>query len=183
MKQRLTILFTFISSVWFLSVFELYFYPGYIIPALVPRTIYGLWGILTMPFVHGNMAHLISNTVPLLIFGWLILNRGVDYFIKTTMVVILLGGSLLWLFGREAAHIGASGIVFGYFGFLVARSFYDKSPGSIVIALAIIFFYGGIIWGVLPTIGPISWEAHLFGLLAGVTAAKYLQHKTQEILI
>jgi membrane associated rhomboid family serine protease len=174
---------TFTGLIWITSIFEIYFYRGYIIPALIPRTMDGLWGILTMPLVHGSMKHLICNTVPLLVFGWLILNRGVDYFIKTTTVVLLLGGLLVWIFAREAAHIGASGLVFGYFGFLVARGFYDKSIRSVVITLAIIFFYGGIIWGVLPTARFISWEAHLFGLIAGVIAARHLRHKTNEILI
>ena len=78
----------------------------------------------------------------------------------------------MWLLGRSAVHIGASGLVFGYFGYLVARGWYERRLGSILLAIAVIILYGGLILGVLPARGLVSWEAHLFGLIAGVLAAR-----------
>ena len=78
----------------------------------------------------------------------------------------------MWLLGRSAVHIGASGLVFGYFGYLVARGWYERRFGSILLAIVVIILYGGLILGVLPARGLVSWEAHLFGLIAGVLAAR-----------
>ena len=78
----------------------------------------------------------------------------------------------VWLMGRPAIHVGASGLVFGYFGYLVASGWYDRKPGTILAAIAAVVLYGGLIFGVLPTQSFVSWEAHLFGLIAGVVAAR-----------
>ena len=88
------------------------------------------------------------------------------------MVIILVSGVGVWLLGRSGYHVGASGLIFGYFGFLIARSWYERSFSSILIALVTIVLYGGILLGVLPTRAGMSWEAHLFGLLGGILAAR-----------
>ena len=89
-----------------------------------------------------------------------------------SFIVIGLGGAGVWALGRPAIHIGASGLVFGYFGYLVARGWYERKLGSILIAIAVIILYGGLIAGVIPARSLVSWEAHLFGLIAGVLAAR-----------
>jgi membrane associated rhomboid family serine protease len=89
-------------------------------------------------------------------------------------VIIIVGGLGVWLIGRPAYHVGASGLVFGYFGFLVARGWYEKSIPSVIISIFVIIFYGSMIWGVFPVVPYISWESHLFGFLAGILAAKFL---------
>ena len=94
------------------------------------------------------------------------------------MIVIGVGGVGVWAFGRSAIHIGASGLVFGYFGYLVARGWYERKISSILVAIVVIVLYGGLIVGVLPTPGLVSWEAHLFGLLSGVMAARYQRGNT-----
>jgi membrane associated rhomboid family serine protease len=86
-------------------------------------------------------------------------------------VIIALGGALVWLFGDTAIHIGASGLVFGWFGFLVARGLVDRSPVTLAVAMVVGVLYGSILWCVLPGQPGISWEAHLFGAIAGVAAA------------
>ena len=139
---------------------------------ILPRTVTGLRGIPLSPFLHGNLSHLLVNTVPFLVLGGLVALQGRRAFLGVSLFVIICGGIALWLFGRMAYHIGASGLIFGYFGYLVARAWYERSPGSILIALVTLFFYGGLIWGVLPTTTYISWEGHLFGLLAGILAAR-----------
>ena len=131
-----------------------------------------LRGILLSPLLHGSFSHLMSNTFPLLLLGGFVAIRGAKTLIGVSLLVIVLGGLLVWIVGRPAVHIGASGLVFGYFGFLVAQGWYERSIVSIVVAVGVLLLYGGIIFGVLPQAGFISWEGHLFGLIAGVLAAR-----------
>jgi len=133
-----------------------------------------LIGIIISPFVHYGIPHLLANTIPLAILGGLIAITNSKLFIRATFIIVLLGGTGVWLLGRFAIHVGASGLVFGYFGFLIARSFYERSLSSIVLAAVVIFLYGGMIWGVLPVEPYISWEAHLFGFISGIIAARSL---------
>ncbi|MCZ6856320.1 MAG: rhomboid family intramembrane serine protease [Gammaproteobacteria bacterium] len=140
--------------------------------ALIPRSTDGLIGVLTMPLVHYSLPHLIVNTAPFTVMTILIALRGFGYYLTATLSIILLGGVLVWLFARDGAHVGASGLLFGYFGFLLIRGLFDRRISSIVIATVVGFSYGGIIWGVLPREGAISWEAHLFGLIAGAIVAR-----------
>ena len=129
-------------------------------------------GILLAPLLHGSFSHLMSNTFPLLLLGGFVALRGTKTLVGLSLFVVVLGGLLVWLVGRPAIHIGASGLVFGYFGYLVAQGWYERSFVSIAVAAAVLLLYGGIIFGVLPQAGFISWEGHLFGLIAGVLAAR-----------
>ena len=131
-----------------------------------------LRGILLAPLLHGSFSHLMSNTFPLLLLGGFVALRGTKALVGLSLFVVVLGGLLVWLVGRPAIHIGASGLVFGYFGYLVAQGWYERSFVSIAVAAAVLLLYGGIIFGVLPQAGFISWEGHLFGLIAGVLAAR-----------
>ena len=131
-----------------------------------------LRGILLAPLLHGSFSHLMSNTFPLLLLGGFVALRGTKALVGLSLFVVVLGGLLVWLVGRPAIHIGASGLVFGYFGYLVAQGWYERSFVSIAVAVAVLLLYGGIIFGVLPQAGFISWEGHLFGLIAGVLAAR-----------
>ena len=132
-----------------------------------------LRGILLSPMLHGSFSHLLSNTLPLLVLGGFVALRGAKTLIGVSLVVVVLGGLLVWLVGRPAVHIGASGLVFGYFGYLVAQGWYERSTLSIVVAFAALLLYGGIIFGALPQGGFVSWEGHLFGLIAGVLVARW----------
>jgi membrane associated rhomboid family serine protease len=139
-----------------------------------PRTVSGLLGIPLSPFLHGGIGHVLVNTIPFIILGWLVILHGTRLFLEVSVFVILVSGAGIWLFGRSAYHVGASGLIFGYFGFLVARGYYERSLGSILVAFLTILLYGGMLWGVLPVTARISWEGHLFGLLAGILAARLL---------
>lgn len=143
--------------------------------ALVPREFSHLPGIIGMPLLHQGFSHLIANTLPLVVFGGLLLTRGTTYFLRSLVLVTLGGGLLLWLFGRSAVHIGASGLVFGLFGLLVARAMFARSVESMLIGGAVMLGYGGLIWGVVPSDSGISWDGHLAGLLAGVAAARLIE--------
>lgn len=138
---------------------------------IVPRDIGHLYGIFTAPWIHGNLLHFTSNLMPLLIFTVLVFQHGRLRFWLVTWGVVILGGLAVWFFGRPAVHIGASGLIFGYFGFLILAGFLSKEPKLLVISLLVAVFYGGLIWGVLPQAGYISFESHLFGFIAGLAMA------------
>ena len=138
---------------------------------ILPRSISGLIGIPLAPFIHGSLVHAVSNTVPLIVLGGLTLTTGRGRFWEATILIVLLSGALVWVFARGAYHIGASGLVFGYFGILLARAVFERSIVSFAIAMITVALYGGLIWGVLPSRSYISFEAHLFGLIAGVAVA------------
>lgn len=164
-----------ICLIWLTSIVYLTGFVSEVIPKLLPRHVSGLLGILSMPFLHGSLLHLISNTLPLIMFSILISLKGNKYFLKVTFLIVIISGIMLWLMGREAYHIGASGLIFGYFGFLLLRMFYSPSITTIVISIGVLTLYGGIIFGILPQGGYISWEGHLFGLISGIAVAKMMK--------
>ncbi len=139
---------------------------------ILPRTSRGLMGILLSPFLHSSIIHVMANTIPFIVLGGLVALRGVGVFLELSLLVTLLGGAALWLFGRPSFHVGASGLIFGYFGFIIARGWFYRSFGSLVIASITLILYGGILWGLLPTYTYVSWEGHLCGLLAGIIGAR-----------
>lgn len=145
---------------------------------IIPRTIHGLVGIAFAPLLHRDFTHLLANTGPLLIAGSLISLNGPATLRRVTAIVWILGGSLEWLLAPPGiCSIGASGVVFGYIGFLLARAIVCRHPLSIIAALVCAWFYGAsIIPNVFPTAESaaqrISWHGHLFGLLAGIAAAR-----------
>jgi membrane associated rhomboid family serine protease len=140
-----------------------------------PRSTSGLFGILCAPFLHGGFRHLISNTMPFLILGFLIMMQDWAEWIVVTIVAALCSGLGTWLFGAPGTlHIGASGVVFGYFGFLVTRAYFERNLGSLAVAMLVVSLFGGMIWGILPIQVGISWEGHLFGLLGGMVASKLI---------
>ena len=138
---------------------------------LIPRYLGGLDGVIAMPLLHGSFAHLMGNTPPLLVMGGLLVATTTRALLPVNAVVIGLSGGLVWLFGSSAIHIGASGLVFGWFGFLVVRGLVDRSPITLGAALLVGVLYGSLLWGVLPGQPGVSWEAHLFGAIAGAAAA------------
>lgn len=145
-----------------------------------PRTVGGLDGILWAPFLHDDIGHLLANTVPLIVLGGLVLLRGVPRWTRITAIVVILGGTGTWLFARSGNHIGASSVVFGYLGALVGAAFFERSIRAILIGLAAGLLYGGLVWGILPTGGGVSWEGHLFGLGGGAAAAWLLSPRRPD---
>lgn len=138
----------------------------------IPRYVPGLKGIILGPFIHGSLQHYFSNIIPLCIFSYLMLQYGTKRYVQTTAWIVVITGLLVWLFGRSATHIGVSGVVYGYFGFLVLAGFLSGKFKLIIISLLVGFFYGGLIFGILPSSPFVSWESHLFGFISGLAAAK-----------
>lgn len=136
----------------------------------------GLIGIVTAPFLHGSWEHLIGNTVPLLVLGWLTLLGGTRQWVRATLVVMVCSGLFAWTFSAPGTlTIGASGMVFGYLGYLLARGLVTRRLRDIVVALIVFVLYGSVLWGVLPGQYGVSWQAHLGGALGGVLAATRLR--------
>lgn len=140
---------------------------------ILPRTMIGLPGIILWPFLHANYYHLISNTTPLVVMGWFVALHGKDNFIKISSFISVLSGIMVWIFAFSSGfHVGASGLLCGYFGYLVANGIIKRNQMSVLISIFVIFFYGSsILFGLLPIFPGVSWEGHLFGLIAGVAAA------------
>ncbi len=145
---------------------------------LRPRSLGGLDGVLFMPFLHGSLAHAAANTVPLAIFGGLLAVTARRLVLAATALIVALGGLGVWLFGAAAIHVGASGLIFGWFGFLVARGLVEKRPIPLLVAVGVAVLYGAMIWGVLPGQPGVSWESHLLGGAAGVFSAYVLRGKS-----
>jgi membrane associated rhomboid family serine protease len=140
--------------------------------AVVPRTAGGLVGLVTAPFVHANLTHLAANLPPFLVLGGLMLRRSPSQFPMVALIITLTQGGLLWLFGRRAAHVGMSGVIFGFFGWLLAIAWLTRATPDLLAAGAVLIFYGGMLAGLAPARKGISWEGHLFGLIAGVATAR-----------
>lgn len=134
---------------------------------IVPRDVNHLSGIALAPFLHGDLAHYASNIVPLMVFSLLVMQHGFIRFLLVTVAVVAFGGGLVWLLGRSAIHIGASGLVYGYFGFLLVAGFVSREFKLMAISALVWILYGGIVYGVLPLQPHISFESHLFGFLVG----------------
>ncbi|MDR1813791.1 MAG: rhomboid family intramembrane serine protease [Tannerella sp.] len=147
---------------------------------LIPLEITGLRGIFTMPFLHANWEHLISNTPALflLLFGLFLFYGGKAW--RILLYLYLLSGALTWLMGRETTHIGASGLVYALAAFHFVSGVIKKEPRQRAFALLVAFLYGGFIWAFFPTLyfgTSISWEGHLSGLLAGILFAFYYRQE------
>ncbi len=145
-----------------------------------PRHRNGIDGIVFAPFLHSDYGHITSNSLPLLVLGGLVAARGMRYWVRVTLTVIIVGGALTWALARFGNHIGASGIVFGYFGALIAAAVFERRPRALASALLVIFFYGSLVAGIVPQ-EFISWEGHLFGMFAGVVAARAMAEPRRAV--
>ena len=171
MAERLQPVLVLLGVIWAVEIVNLL--TGHVLVSwgILPRSLSGLIGIPLAPLIHGGLWHTLSNTVPLALLGTLTLASGRKRFWQTTIAIALLSGALVWLFAREAYHVGASSLVFGYFGAILARAFTERSLSSMAIAFATLVIYGGLLWGLLPLRNHISFEGHLFGFVAGIAVA------------
>jgi len=138
---------------------------------ILPRTLHGLIGILTAPFIHGDVEHLFNNTLPVLFLGW-----GLMYFYPRIAGKVVLGAwvvanFLVWTSARQNLHIGASGVIYGMAGFLFTSGVLRRQRTLMALSLLIVFLYGSMVWGILPILPRISWEGHLWGMVTGIAMA------------
>lgn len=176
LKTQAFILGGLVAGFWIIEFIDLLFYRGALNSyGIIPRSPVGLRGILFAPFLHGSFLHLAANTGPFLILGWLVMVQQTSYFFAVSAITMVVSGLGVWLFGAPySVHIGASGVIFGYLGFLLFRGYFQRNFSSILLSLIVAFFWGGLVWGVLPSMPGISWEGHLFGFIGGVLAARIL---------
>ena len=173
---QVVILFACVAAAWSVELVDRVAYGGSLEHfGIHPRDVAALWGILAAPLLHVGWVHLVANTGPFLVLGWLVMLRRISDFLVVTALAILIGGLGVWLFGApNSIHVGASGLIFGYLGYLLARGYFERSLWGVLLAVAALLLYGGVLWGVLPGQRGISWEGHLFGFVGGVAAARLL---------
>ena len=171
-KDNAALLFGCAVVMWILELVD-FFLGGFLDQfGIKPRVISGLAGTITSPWLHLGFPHLISNTIPFLVLGGLVLLGGRRVFCSVSIFIALFGGGVLWLIGpSNTNHVGASAVVFGYLGFLLSRGIFERSVFWTLISFGILVFYGYMILGVLPGQPGISWQGHLFGFGAGILAA------------
>jgi len=182
LKLQATLLFGFVGLLWAIEIVDSVIFAGALDSFGVrPRSAGGLVGIALAPLLHLGFGHLMANTLPLITLGWLIMLRETRDFIAVTLLSAIVSGLGVWLVGASySVHIGASGVIFGYFGFLLLRGYFERSLLSIGLSLVVVAVYGGMIWGVFPSGFRISWEGHLFGFLGGVLAARLMSRRAQR---
>jgi membrane associated rhomboid family serine protease len=159
----------------FWAVFVVNFFLGGALLTLgvIPRTTIGLRGILFAPFLHASFSHLVANSIPFLVLGWMVMLRDEKHFIPVTLAGMLGSGLVAWLLGAPGSvHIGASGVIFGYLGFLMLTGWYTRSFGSILLSAIVTLVWGSLVLGMMPGAAGISWQAHIGGFLGGVLAAR-----------
>lgn len=144
-----------------------------------PRTVNGLFGIFFAPFIHSSWGHLFSNLPPLVILSVLLMIPSVKHYIKASLFIIIVGGLLVWLFGRTAVHVGASGWIFGLWALLIYQGIFRRKPLDIIIGIVVLIYYGGMISGLFPGQQFVSVESHLSGAAAGVLFG-WLQYRKRK---
>ena len=168
-RVKPAIIFVFI--LWLIYIIDSYFNLELHRYGILPRVKSGLIGVIAAPFLHGSLTHLISNSITLLVLMPVLY---IFYYPKAKATIfwsIIIGGILVWLLGRSAYHIGASGLIYSIAAYVVFSGIFVRSFKSIIIAIIISVLYQGLIFGVIPVDSYISWEAHLFGAVAGVLMA------------
>ena len=172
-KDKQQLLFAFgisalvVGVMIFIHLYGYFFKEDFTAYGIEPRTLSGLWGLISAPFIHGSFQHLFSNIPP-----FFVLMAGILYYYKDISLKVILGTLFLtniwvWLFARHSIHIGASGLLYGFAFFLFFSGVLRKNKNALRIALAVALFYGGLVQGIFPTDPHISWESHLCGAVAG----------------
>ena len=171
-QSDLTGIAIFVAVIWVVFVIDRFLPLEQL--GMIPRSLRGLMGIVTLPFLHANLQHIMANTVPLVVLSCLLAGSRANS-IDIVVLISVIAGLLLWLFGQTALHIGASVLVFGLIGFLVCAGFFEKRLLSALIAIGVAVVYGStLVFGILPLQTGVSWDGHLFGAVAGGLVAYYI---------
>ena len=173
----LRIPFLFLLLMWLVKLIESQFDLSLIKFGVFPQTFNGLKGIFFSPFIHKDLTHLFNNSYPILILGALLFSVYRKIASQIFFWLFFISGFWLWIIGRPSFHIGASGIIYALASFLFISGVIRKNPRLAAISLIIIFLYGSMIWGILPTEAPVSWEGHLAGFMAGILVAIFYRNE------
>ncbi|MBC8266407.1 MAG: rhomboid family intramembrane serine protease [Flavobacteriales bacterium] len=182
-KELFSILFipfTFLILMWAVKIIEMNFKISFVQFGVFPQTASGLKGILFSPFIHRDFTHLINNSYPILILGGMLFAFYKKIAPQLLAWLFFISGFWLWIIGRPSFHIGASGIIYALASFLFVSGIIRKNPRLSAVSMVIIFLYGSMIWGVLPTKEGVSWEGHLAGMMAGIIVALFYKNEGPE---
>jgi membrane associated rhomboid family serine protease len=176
---RLTPVAVLVVGMWLVRILDVVLPTDLVNGGILPRQGSGLDGVVWAPLLHVSFGHLLANTVPLCVLGGLIALGNRARFLAVSAITWLGSGLGVWLIApTRTVTVGASGVVFGLLGYLVARGVFDRKPMSILLGLGALGFYGGMLFGVLPNRAGVSWQAHLFGLVSGIGAAALLDRRS-----
>lgn len=173
-QNNSSILIAIVLTLWlifFLTRLE----PHLLLLGIIPRHLRGLPGIVFSPLLHANFNHLFFNSIPLIVLSNFILINGIGYYLIVTALIVLLTGISVWCFAKPGLHVGASGVITGYWGFLILNIYQNGTVTTLILGLISIYYFAGIFFGIFPGRKGISWEAHLFGLLAGFATSYLLE--------
>ena len=175
-------LWRFIALLWIIEIFDQVLFNRQLDGLGLQPGNWDYWqGILLMTFLHGDLYHLLNNTIGLIIFGILLLAKNQnDLYYASIGAILGCGLAIMFLGEPGSVHIGASGVVFGWWSFLIAKGFYQRNLQSIFIAILVIFFFGGMIYGVLPGQPGVSWQGHLGGAIGGVAMSRLVTKKNKR---
>lgn len=174
-RAVMPVLLKIIAGLWVFNLFNWATRSRFNLLGLIPRKIYGLPGIIFSPLLHGDFTHLLFNTLPFFALSLFILSTGINHYIKVTCIIWVLQGILLWLFGRKGNHIGASGLIAGYFSFVLAQAIDRPTVTTLFVGGIALYYFGGILFSLFPSEERVSWEGHLFGFIAGILTVYLLQ--------
>ncbi|MCA0404191.1 MAG: rhomboid family intramembrane serine protease [Proteobacteria bacterium] len=170
-KINANVLLTIIAIPWVVFfINRLFFNNKLLYLGIIPRRLRGLLGIFFSPFLHADFNHLFFNSIPLFVLADFLLINGLPFFLEATIIIGIISGFLTWCFAKPGIHIGASGIITGYWGLLVADIVKQSSFTAIILGLLSLYYFAGIFLGIFPGKKGVSWEGHLFGLIGGLLA-------------
>jgi membrane associated rhomboid family serine protease len=181
-KDHAVLLFGLLVLMWAIEIVDFVLPMNLDALGIRPRSERGLLGVLLSPFLHVGFGHLISNSLPFLLLGGLVMTGGRRQFLLVSVWVTIIGGAGVWLMGGgRTVHLGASLVIFGYLGFLLSRGIAERSVGGVLLSLALLFGYGGMLFGIFPGQPGISWLGHLCGFLAGIAGAFLFTRRTDPV--
>jgi membrane associated rhomboid family serine protease len=179
LKTQATVLGGTLAVFWAVFVVNTLLGGSLLVFGVIPRTTIGLRGILFGPFLHASLNHIVANSIPFLVLGWMVMLRDERHFIPVTVAGMLGSGLAAWLLGAPGSvHIGASGVIFGYLGFLMLSGWYSRSIGSILLSIVVTVVWGGLVFGMMPGTPGISWQEHIGGFVGGALAARSFRRGT-----
>jgi len=167
-KLNAPYLIDIISILWGVFFVNLLLHKKLLYLGIIPRRWYGLPGIFLAPFLHADFNHLFFNTIPLLVLSNFLLVNGLPYFLYITVLIILISGLLSWCLAKPGIHVGASSVITGYWALLVINIYQQATLTAIILGIICLYYFAGILYSVFPGKKGVSWEGHLFGLIAGV---------------
>ena len=168
------ILTKIVGTLWLIYFVNIILHQRLLYLGIIPRHLLGLSGIFFAPLLHANFNHLFYNTIPLIVLSNFILIQGVNYFLAVTAFITIVSGTLIWCFAKSGIHVGASALITGYWGLLVGDIYSQGTITAYILGGLSLYYFAGIFFGIFPQQKGVSWEGHLFGLIAGLSLSLIL---------